>query len=123
MTKCRKERLERETSNHSWYTCKECGGKFRKSEIDVDHIIPQAIIPDRFGIKHHHINTQILCQHCNRSKQDKIDVRTAKAFGQKGVDETANLVPVSDIVETGTKVLAFGYQLIKTLKNQRPGSE
>ena len=28
-------------NNNGWYTCKKCGRKFRKGDMDIDHIIPQ----------------------------------------------------------------------------------
>ena len=63
-------------SDHGWYTCAKCGKKFRKKDVDVDHIVPQhyrkkpfELIYDFDGLN----NLQCLCQHCNRSKQDKLD--------------------------------------------------
>ena len=54
-------------SNHGWYTCVKCGGKFRKSDMDVDHILPQS-----YGGGDGLDNLQGLCKHCNRSKQDSL---------------------------------------------------
>ena len=54
-------------SDHGWYTCRKCGGKFRKKDMDVDHIIPQ-----HYGGSDHIMNLQGLCKHCNRSKQDSM---------------------------------------------------
>lgn len=51
-------------SDHGWYTCRRCGGKFRKKDMDVDHIIPQSK-----GGSDALYNLQGLCKHCNRSKQ------------------------------------------------------
>ena len=54
-------------SDHGWYTCAKCGKKIRKSEVDIDHIIPQKYTKiDHVG------NLQCLCQHCNRSKQASV---------------------------------------------------
>ncbi len=52
-------------SNNGWYTCARCGKKFRKSDMDVDHIVPQSC-----GGSGSRYNLQLLCKHCNRSKQD-----------------------------------------------------
>lgn len=54
-------------SNHGWYTCAHCGGKFRKQDIDVDHILPK-----KYGGGDGLDNLQCLCKHCNRSKQAKL---------------------------------------------------
>ena len=46
-----------------WHKCAECGKSFRKSDIDVDHIIPQSYGgPDALW------NLQSMCKHDNRSK-------------------------------------------------------
>ena len=34
--------FDRNKSNHGWYTCVRCGKKLRKSDVDIDHIIPQS---------------------------------------------------------------------------------
>lgn len=49
------------------YRCKACGGWFKKTDIDIDHIIPQ----NRGGTDSLY-NLQALCKHCNRSKQDSM---------------------------------------------------
>lgn len=54
-------------SNHGWYTCVKCGGKFRKSDMDVDHILPR-----NYGGGDGLDNLQGLCKYCNRSKQDSL---------------------------------------------------
>ena len=51
-------------NNNGWYTCKKCGRKFRKGDMDIDHIIPQ-----KFGGQDSEWNLQCICKHCNRSKQ------------------------------------------------------
>ena len=57
-------------SDHGWYTCAKCGKKIRKSEVDIDHIIPQKYTKiDHVG------NLQCLCKHCNRSKQARVDLK------------------------------------------------
>ena len=50
------------------YTCFRCHKKFKKEDIDVDHIIPQSLGGDD-GLD----NLQCMCKHCNRSKRDNID--------------------------------------------------
>lgn len=55
--------FENSSSNYGWYTCPKCGRKFRKTDMDADHIIPQS----RGGSNSRH-NLQLLCAHCNRSK-------------------------------------------------------
>jgi 5-methylcytosine-specific restriction endonuclease McrA len=49
------------------YRCNRCGKWFKKSDIDVDHIIPQSR-----GGTDDLWNLQALCKHCNRSKQAKM---------------------------------------------------
>ena len=50
------------------YRCAECGEWFPKSQIDIDHIIPQAK-----GGTDDLWNLRATCKHCNRSKQDSLD--------------------------------------------------
>ena len=54
-------------SDHGWYTCAKCGKKFRKKDVDIDHIIPQ-----KYKGRDELYNLQCLCKHCNRSKQAKL---------------------------------------------------
>ncbi|MBQ9480287.1 MAG: HNH endonuclease [Selenomonadaceae bacterium] len=63
----RQKYFEETKSDHGWYTCRRCGGKFRKKDMDVDHIIPQ-----HYGGSDSIYNLQGLCKHCNRSKQDSV---------------------------------------------------
>ena len=65
--------FENNDSNHGWYTCVRCGRKFRKDDVDIDHIIPQS-----YGGSDNINNLQVMCKHCNRSKQDDIDFNTVK---------------------------------------------
>ena len=51
-------------NNNGWYTCQKCGRKFRKGDMDIDHIIPQ-----KFGGSSSEWNLRCICKHCNRSKQ------------------------------------------------------
>ena len=64
----RKKAFELNASNNGWYECPRCHKKFRKKDMDVDHIIPKSKGgPDYSG------NLQLLCYHCNRSKGAKED--------------------------------------------------
>ena len=57
-------------SDHGWYTCAKCGKKLRKSDVDIDHILPQKYVKID-----HPSNLQCLCQHCNRSKQARVGIK------------------------------------------------
>ena len=56
--------LENTQSNHGWYICIKCGKKFRRGDMDIDHIIPKSC-----GGPNTRDNLQCICKHCNRSKQ------------------------------------------------------
>lgn len=60
----RKKAFDNSDSNYGWYTCPKCGGKFRKKDMDADHILPKSK-----GGDNSRYNLQLLCSHCNRSKQ------------------------------------------------------
>lgn len=47
--------------------CKECGEKFKLSEMHLDHIVPV-----NKGGNNEITNFQLLCEHCNCSKGDTI---------------------------------------------------
>jgi len=55
-------------SNHGWYTCVSCGRKFRKGDVEIDHILPQSL-----GGSDSLDNLQCMCRHCNRSKKDSTE--------------------------------------------------
>lgn len=59
----RSKAFDNAESNGGWYTCAKCGRKFRKKDIDIDHINPRSK-----GGNNSRYNLQILCSHCNRSK-------------------------------------------------------
>lgn len=61
----RKTALANTPSNNGWYECPKCGRKFRARQMDADHIVPQS----KYGSNARE-NMQMLCAHCNRSKQD-----------------------------------------------------
>lgn len=77
--------FENNKSNHGWYTCVRCGKKLRKSDVDIDHIIPQ-----NWGGKHNLNNLQCMCKHCNRSKQDSMDFNIVKDYSRNVVKNTKN---------------------------------
>ena len=60
----RKRGLEDAASNNGWYTCVKCGRKFRKNDMDIDHILPRSK-----GGDNSRYNLQCICKHCNRSKR------------------------------------------------------
>ena len=64
-SKYRKTALQNSNSNYGWYTCPKCGRKFRASDMDADHIMPKSC-----GGTNSRYNLQMLCYHCNRSKQN-----------------------------------------------------
>ena len=68
MSRYRDEYFSKNPNNHGWYTCVRCGQKFRKGDIDIDHIIPQS-----YGGSDGELNLQCMCKHCNRSKRDDIN--------------------------------------------------
>lgn len=63
-TNYRDKAFNNSTSNNGWYKCPKCGKNFRKTDIDVDHIMPKS-----YGEDNSRYNLQLLCKHCNRSKQ------------------------------------------------------
>ena len=79
----RKTGLETNVSNYGWYECVHCHKKFRKGDIEIDHIIPRSK-----GGTNDPKNLQCLCVYCNRSKgndmsQTKADLKTRKgSYGQ-----------------------------------------
>ena len=83
LTNYRKTGLNTNLSNYGWYECVHCHKKFRKGDIDIDHILPQSR-----GGGNQPQNLQCLCKHCNRSKgndmsQTKVDLRQRKqSYGQ-----------------------------------------
>ena len=81
----RNDWIENNPSNHGWYTCVRCGGKFRKGDIDIDHIIPQS-----YGGSDSLYNLQCMCKHCNRSKQDDIGFDTIKNLSRNVIDNIKN---------------------------------
>lgn len=83
----RKTAFKNTPSNNGWFTCPQCGKKFRASEMDVDHIVPQS----RGGTNSIE-NLQLLCAHCNRSKgNDTSNTKTDSARRKLELDEMRKL--------------------------------
>lgn len=59
----RKDYFDEHKPHGGWHKCPKCGKSFRKSDMDVDHIIPQ-----KYGGSDELWNLQAMCPHCNRSK-------------------------------------------------------
>lgn len=49
------------------YRCSHCGKKYRKKDIDIDHIVPKSR-----GGTNDLSNLQALCRYCNRSKGNRM---------------------------------------------------
>ena len=75
----REEYFKKNPSDHGWYTCVRCGRKFRKGDMDIDHIIPQ-----NRGGGSGEFNLQCLCKHCNRSKKDDMSDSIPDLFRSAG---------------------------------------
>ncbi len=73
---CSRECMEEFNRNHSWlfvrkdvlkrdrYKCSICNKRFRKRDLDVDHIIPLRMGGQLFDKK----NLRTLCRECHRAK-------------------------------------------------------
>lgn len=103
------------------YRCHNCGGYFKKSEIDIDHIIPR-----NKGGTDDLWNLQPMCKHCNRSKSDDT-IGTVPDLAQSVVK---NLVQgqsidnvsaaISSVIATNAKNSlgeALGFKKKRTHKN------
>lgn len=101
----REDWFKENKSDHGWYTCAKCGKKIRKSEVDIDHIIPQKYTKiDHIG------NLQCLCKHCNRSKQARVGLKEtttdlAKANGKRVVKSVKFVVKEFVVKVVKEKVL------------------
>ena len=71
----RKVGLETNYSNYGWYTCVHCGRKFRKGDIDIDHILPQSK-----GGTNDPRNLQCLCKHCTKPLARRLALNTIKSL-------------------------------------------
>ena len=61
----RKAVLEKYEEEGGWFTCAHCGKRFKKSEVQADHVIPRTN-GGSFSID----NGQVLCIKCNQIKND-----------------------------------------------------
>lgn len=96
MSKYRDEWFKNNESNHGWYTCVRCGKKLRKGYVDIDHIIPR----NRGGSDNLN-NLQCMCRHCNRSKQDDIDINTITDYAKNTSKNTSK--KIKDILNKNKK--------------------
>ena len=79
----RQRGLEDAASNRGWYTCIKCGRKFRKGDMEIDHIIPHSL-----GGDNSRYNLQCICYHCNRSKRaDTTDTKADLARRKRELDK------------------------------------
>ena len=70
-------------SNHGWYICQKCGKKYRLDDMDADHINPKSKGGDNSTY-----NLQLICKHCNRSKQaDTTDTEADLKRRKKEINE------------------------------------
>lgn len=67
MSNYREKYFKENKSVFGKYQCTRCKQWFPKSQIDIDHIIPQSK-----GGTDDLWNLQAMCYHCNRSKQDSL---------------------------------------------------
>lgn len=79
----REKWFDNNKSNYGWYTCVKCNGKFRKGDVDIDHIIPQS-----YGGGHNLNNLQCMCKHCNRSKGNDIGIHTVRDYTRNTTQNT-----------------------------------
>lgn len=98
-------------SDHGWYQCRHCGKKYRKSDMDVDHIIPQS----KGGLNNPG-NLQMLCKHCNRSKGNK----TKGIIGDL-VARQSDLIQYSAYQNNHNKVLKDCAVIARNLKSYSDG--
>jgi 5-methylcytosine-specific restriction endonuclease McrA len=68
MANYREKWFQNNPSMFGKYRCQECGEWYPKSQIDIDHIIPQSK-----GGSDDLWNLRATCKHCNRSKQDSLN--------------------------------------------------
>lgn len=69
-------------SNYGWYECIRCGKRFRKGDIDIDHIIPRS-----YGGSDDLSNLQCMCKYCNRSKRNSL-VNTVPDYARNNIERT-----------------------------------
>ena len=99
MSSYREKWFENNKSITGRYKCVRWGKRFKKEDVDIDHILPK-----KYGGSDHISNLQCLCRHWNRSKQADLD-DTLKDYTKNAVRNTVK----------GTSK-ALGKMLIKKLK-------
>lgn len=91
MTNYRKTYFDNNKSNHGWYTCVGCGTKLRKSDAEVDHIVPLA-----HDGSNDEDNLQCMCRKCNASKgksmEHSIDDYLWKQIGYHPGHDVDNMI-------------------------------
>lgn len=103
----RQTAIDTTDSDYGWYLCSHCGKKYRKSDMDADHIIPQS----KGGLNVSG-NLQMLCKHCNRSKGNSTK-GTVRDLATRQID----LIQYSAYKNNHQKVLEGCEIIAKNLKN------
>ena len=100
----RRNTIRNTESNYGWYTCPKCGKNFRVSNMDADHIGPKST-----GGTYSTENGQMLCKHCNRSKQadtsdtNKDLARRKRELAQQRRDDIGFLREVEKVLDSEKK--------------------
>ncbi len=89
-------------SNYGWYTCPNCGRKFRLSDGDADHINSR-----HNGGVSTNSNGQLLCAHCNRQKSGNSSnadaIRRRKELENRKREDAAFLREVDKVLKADQK--------------------
>lgn len=85
------------------YTCCKCKKRFKKEDIDVDHIISK-----RLGGTDDLYNLQALCKHCNRSKRERTSggevAKTLIGAGLNGIQKDGVQGVISNFTGLGSSM-------------------
>ena len=103
----RQTAIDTTDSDHGWYLCSHCGKKYRKKDMDADHIFPKSR-----GGSNNPGNLQMLCKHCNRSKGNDVN-RSAGDLVSRQID----LIQYETYKRNHKKVLEGCEIIAKNLKN------
>ena len=99
----REEYFKHAPSMMGKYRCVQCGGWFKKSDIDVDHKISK-----RYGGTDDLYNLQAMCKHCNRSKRERSSTRDIASSvigaGVSGIMEDGLQGGVENLASLGASV-------------------